>query len=370
MASSIPPVKNAAFTFDVALVSQADTDIFKTSPTLAAGDILVSKDGGNFANIGTLPTQIQTTGVLPVALTADEMNADIVTVLFHDASGSEWQDAVVTIYTAGQTLDAIEGLVDDLESRVGTPSDLGSGATVAANLVDIEGQTDDIGVAGAGLTALGDTRLANLDAAVSTRSSHSAADVWSVGTRTLTSFGTLVADIWSYTTRTLTSLSALVSSIATSVWSYATRTLTQTAAQVAAVMSGSTITVTRGDTTTFSLTGLGDITGYKEVWFTVKENPSSEADSSSVLMIKESAGLAYLNGATVATPYASTDADLTVDDDATGDITITIEALATGALSPRGGLSYDVQWKDGSDAIHTLTMGTFNVSTDVTRATS
>jgi len=48
----------------------------------------------------------------------------------------------------------VEGKVDDLETRVGTPSDLGSGATVAGNLVDIEGQTDDIGSAGAGLTAL------------------------------------------------------------------------------------------------------------------------------------------------------------------------------------------------------------------------
>ena len=48
----------------------------------------------------------------------------------------------------------IEGKVDDLETRLGTPSDLGSGATVAANLVDIEAQTDDIGAAGAGLTAL------------------------------------------------------------------------------------------------------------------------------------------------------------------------------------------------------------------------
>lgn len=46
----------------------------------------------------------------------------------------------------------VEGKVDDLESRLGTPSDLGSGATVAANLVDIEAQTDDIGIAGAGLT--------------------------------------------------------------------------------------------------------------------------------------------------------------------------------------------------------------------------
>lgn len=41
-----------------------------------------------------------------------------------------------------------------LLSRVGTPSNLGSGASVAANLVDIEGQTDDIGTAGAGLTAV------------------------------------------------------------------------------------------------------------------------------------------------------------------------------------------------------------------------
>lgn len=36
----------------------------------------------------------------------------------------------------------------------------------------------------------------NLNATVSSRSSHAAADIWAVGTRTLTSFGTLVADIW------------------------------------------------------------------------------------------------------------------------------------------------------------------------------
>lgn len=47
---------------------------------------------------------------------------------------------------------AIDNFVDDLESRLGTPSNLGTGATLAANAVDIEGQTDDIGVAGAGLT--------------------------------------------------------------------------------------------------------------------------------------------------------------------------------------------------------------------------
>ena len=52
----------------------------------------------------------------------------------------------------------------------------------------------DVGVAG----------IDHLDADVSSRSSHSAADVWAATTRTLSSFGTLIADIWAYVTRTLT----------------------------------------------------------------------------------------------------------------------------------------------------------------------
>lgn len=70
-------------------------------------------------------------------------------------------------------------------------------------------QTGNVGVAGAGLTALGDTRLANLDALVSSRSSHSAADVWASATRTLSSYGTLIADIWAYATRTLSAFTFL-----------------------------------------------------------------------------------------------------------------------------------------------------------------
>lgn len=46
--------------------------------------------------------------------------------------------------------------------------------------------------------------------------------VWAYGTRTLTSFGTLVADIWANGTRTLTSFGTL----AADVWSSVTRTLT------------------------------------------------------------------------------------------------------------------------------------------------
>lgn len=44
----------------------------------------------------------------------------------------------------------------------------------------------------------------NLNAAISSRSSHSAADVWAVATRTLTGFGTLIADIWAAAVRSIT----------------------------------------------------------------------------------------------------------------------------------------------------------------------
>jgi hypothetical protein len=47
----------------------------------------------------------------------------------------------------------------DMQPKLGTITDLGSGATVGANLVDIEAQTDDIGAAGAGLTAIPDMAL-------------------------------------------------------------------------------------------------------------------------------------------------------------------------------------------------------------------
>ena len=71
-----------------------------------------------------------------------------------------------------------------------------------------------------------DVRLDNIDATISSRSTLDAAGVWSYGTRTLSSFGTLVSDVatavWVAGTRTLTSIGSIVSDI----WSYVTRSLT------------------------------------------------------------------------------------------------------------------------------------------------
>lgn len=53
-------------------------------------------------------------------------------------------------------------------------------------------------------SSIGKLLVDNINATISSRSSHSAADVWAVGTRTLTSFGTLVQDIWDKATSALT----------------------------------------------------------------------------------------------------------------------------------------------------------------------
>lgn len=89
------------------------------------------------------------------------------------ADPADASDIASAFSTVNSTLSTIAGYIDTevstILSRLGTPSDLGSGASVAANLVDIEAQTDDIGAAGAGLTALASAaNLATLTAYVDT----------------------------------------------------------------------------------------------------------------------------------------------------------------------------------------------------------
>lgn len=99
-----PPVKNQAFSFEMSLISQSDTDIFQVNPTLAAGDVKIIKDGVLDGNIDTLPTAVTSiTQVITVTLSTDEMNANRVQVVFKDAAGDEWQDAMVDIRTVVAT---------------------------------------------------------------------------------------------------------------------------------------------------------------------------------------------------------------------------------------------------------------------------
>jgi len=107
MASQTPPIKGAAFTYEAALVSQADTDIFQAAATLVAGDVLVYSDAAAGSNAANIPTVIGSGKVVTHTLSTTEMDADRVVILYSDQTGDEWQDLIVTIQTAGV-------LVDDL----------------------------------------------------------------------------------------------------------------------------------------------------------------------------------------------------------------------------------------------------------------
>ena len=96
----VPPVRGEAFIFYCALTSQANPNVFQTNPTLAVGDVRLSTDGGALNNITALPT-VTPAGAEQVEVNASaaEMTGDVVTVLFSDVAGNEWQDLLIEIFT-------------------------------------------------------------------------------------------------------------------------------------------------------------------------------------------------------------------------------------------------------------------------------
>lgn len=78
-------------TYTTNLISRSTGQIL-ASPTLAAGDVQVSTDGGSFANLATLPAVSPAgSGIVRVSLTADEVGDSTFTVRFLDQAGAEWE---------------------------------------------------------------------------------------------------------------------------------------------------------------------------------------------------------------------------------------------------------------------------------------
>lgn len=96
-----PPVKNEDFVIRVSLTDANIPNSFKTSPTIAAGDFKVDKDGGGLTNLTTLPS-VDPAGscLVKITLSATEMNADVVTIVAIDQTATkEWADFSICIPT-------------------------------------------------------------------------------------------------------------------------------------------------------------------------------------------------------------------------------------------------------------------------------
>lgn len=137
MATMQPPVYGAAFEFDVVLFAQSDNQI-KTTPTIASGDFVISKANGATANLTTTPSESPaSSGIVRVQLSATEMEADKLTVKWHDASGAEWHDGAVCIHTTGQTFNTMDTNIDSILADTGTDG-------VVVNPRTVEGAIDEI----------------------------------------------------------------------------------------------------------------------------------------------------------------------------------------------------------------------------------
>ena len=85
----------------VQLVDRA-TGQFKATPTLAAGDFKIEKDGGTASNLATLPTVVPSGGSsLDIDLSAAETQCAQAVIRGVDAAGAEWDDIVIHLFTVG-----------------------------------------------------------------------------------------------------------------------------------------------------------------------------------------------------------------------------------------------------------------------------
>lgn len=137
------PVYGAGYDFHVALPDMANPGAFKANPTIAAGDFKISINGGAFANLTTLPTVEPAAGVaVLITLSGPETEGgSIIVTAIDQTSPKEWADAAWNFHPQDEV---VATMVGELHTRLGTPSNLGSGATVGENLEDIFARADEM----------------------------------------------------------------------------------------------------------------------------------------------------------------------------------------------------------------------------------
>ncbi len=251
------PSNFASLSITAGGVAKADLDTIKTQTVTCGAGVTVlasvgtaststAQTGDSFARIGSTGTGLTSLAPSATALSTatwttaragylDNVNNATLAAAVFPTDPADASVIAARFDTVDTNIADVEGKVDDLETRLGTPTDLGSGASIAANLVDVESQTDDIGVAGAGLTAADNAIIA----AIAALNNLSAAQV-------NTEVDTALADVGLTTTITgridaaistrLASASYTAAPTVSQIW---TTTLTEAYAAAGAEFSGS-----------------------------------------------------------------------------------------------------------------------------------
>lgn len=87
-----------------AILIQAGSRDAQVNPTLATGDVQVSKDGGAFANIATLPSVFPAGSVrVNIPLSTAELSCRMLMIRFKDQAGAEWEEQTILVETYGHS---------------------------------------------------------------------------------------------------------------------------------------------------------------------------------------------------------------------------------------------------------------------------
>ena len=101
MASYFVPYGTAWTLHGYQLVDRS-TGQYKVSPTIAAGDFKLEKDGGAAANLTTLPSVAPAGGSsIDISFSAVELQCAQATLRMVDAAGAEWDDDCIHLFTVG-----------------------------------------------------------------------------------------------------------------------------------------------------------------------------------------------------------------------------------------------------------------------------
>ncbi len=150
MASYVTPLRATEFICYVGLPSQADNKLFQVNPTLAAGDVKVSIDGGAFNNLNTLPVVTPASGrAVKVTVSIAEMTADNVQIVFSDAAGAEWCDLLINIQTTTRQIDNLM-----FPNTSGRGVDVTATGAVGIDWANVENPTTTLVLSGTTVNAL------------------------------------------------------------------------------------------------------------------------------------------------------------------------------------------------------------------------
>jgi len=212
--------------------STADIEIIPVSVATEQGVLAtVAKTGADSDTLETLSGQVDgaSTHTAANVWTAGTRTLTSYGTLVADVAAAVWEIATSGLTTVGSIGKL---LVDNINATISSRAPE-AGGNVAAILADTG--TDGVAVADktgyslsvAGIQAIWDKATSalttvgsigkllvdNVNATISSRSSHTAANVWAAGTRTLTSYGTLVADtaaaVWEIATASLTTVGTI-----------------------------------------------------------------------------------------------------------------------------------------------------------------